>query len=205
MGKSPLLSKTLWVNLLAVIAMLVQGQTGFVLDPEAQIAILGVINLVLRIVTKEPLDWTAVKGPSGQSGRIRWDLPIALAAIGLAVVLALPLLSGCSAMFGPTADDPTLNAGKSLIATHDTIENLHESFRAPCEKEIVPASACDEVHRLALEAGPTYDAASAAEILALQSGNLQDEEQYKRWGKELAELSAKLRDLAIKHAVGQEE
>jgi low temperature requirement protein LtrA len=50
-------SKTLWVNLLSVIALVVQTQTGFIVDAEAQVALLGVINLVLRAVTKSHLNW----------------------------------------------------------------------------------------------------------------------------------------------------
>ena len=50
-------SKTLWVNLLSVIALVVQTQVGFVIDAEAQMALLGVINLVLRAVTQSHLNW----------------------------------------------------------------------------------------------------------------------------------------------------
>jgi low temperature requirement protein LtrA len=50
-------SKTLWVNLLSVIALVVQTQTEFIVDAEAQVALLGVINLVLRAVTKSHLNW----------------------------------------------------------------------------------------------------------------------------------------------------
>ena len=49
-------SKTLWVNAIAAVAGIVQVITGNAwLDVEAQVAILGVINLILRIVTKQPL------------------------------------------------------------------------------------------------------------------------------------------------------
>ena len=50
-------SKTLWLNLLSVIALVVQTQTGFIVDAEAQMALLGVINLVLRTFTKSHLNW----------------------------------------------------------------------------------------------------------------------------------------------------
>jgi hypothetical protein len=46
-------SKTLWLNGLGLVALMVQTQTGFVISPEAQTAILGLVNLVLRLVTKE--------------------------------------------------------------------------------------------------------------------------------------------------------
>jgi len=48
------LSKVIWVNALALIG-------GFfaqdILSPERQVQILGVINLVLRLVTKEEVSW----------------------------------------------------------------------------------------------------------------------------------------------------
>ena len=50
-------SKTLWVNALAVVALVAQSQWGYVLTPESQVAILGVVNLVLRAVTKTEIVW----------------------------------------------------------------------------------------------------------------------------------------------------
>ena len=44
-------SKTLWVNAIALVAIILQSFTGFIIDPESQAAILIVINLVLRAVT----------------------------------------------------------------------------------------------------------------------------------------------------------
>ena len=48
-------SKTLWVNLLAIVALVAQAELGYVLDAEAQAALLAVINLILRIITKKGL------------------------------------------------------------------------------------------------------------------------------------------------------
>ena len=48
-------SKTLWLNLLAIAALVAQGQFGYLLDAEAQAALLAVINLILRIITKKGL------------------------------------------------------------------------------------------------------------------------------------------------------
>ena len=48
-------SKTLWVNAIAMLAILVQSQTEFVINPEEQAGILVVINLILRAITKESL------------------------------------------------------------------------------------------------------------------------------------------------------
>ena len=51
------LSKTLWVNIVALAAIIAQTAAGFVIDPESQAAILAVINLILRAVTDEEIDW----------------------------------------------------------------------------------------------------------------------------------------------------
>ena len=50
-------SKMLWVNAIAIIAIIAQGQFGFIIDPVAQVAILGVINIVLRAITGEDVVW----------------------------------------------------------------------------------------------------------------------------------------------------
>ena len=50
-------SKTFWVNVIAILALLAQTQVGFIIDPEAQAALLAVANLVLRAVTKTPISW----------------------------------------------------------------------------------------------------------------------------------------------------
>ena len=54
-GKPLRKSKTFWVNLVALVALLIQSQTGFVITPEEQTAIVVVINMILRAVTKEPI------------------------------------------------------------------------------------------------------------------------------------------------------
>ena len=44
-------SKTLWVNTIALIALVLQGQFGFVIGAEEQAAIITVANLILRAFT----------------------------------------------------------------------------------------------------------------------------------------------------------
>jgi hypothetical protein len=56
-GKQVLKSKTLWMNLIATAALVVQSQTGFVIQPETQAAIIAVINMVLRFATSEEIIW----------------------------------------------------------------------------------------------------------------------------------------------------
>ena len=50
------MSKTLWVNTIAGIAGLVQAITGTaIMNPEAQVGILALVNMVLRLITKTGL------------------------------------------------------------------------------------------------------------------------------------------------------
>jgi hypothetical protein len=50
-------SKTVWVNLVAGAALIVQAQYGFLATPELQALALTGINLLLRAVTKEEITW----------------------------------------------------------------------------------------------------------------------------------------------------
>lgn len=57
-GKSILTSKTFWTNLVALVAMGIQAVTNTEVVPaETQAALLGVVNVVLRIVTRKPIEW----------------------------------------------------------------------------------------------------------------------------------------------------
>jgi hypothetical protein len=49
-------SKTLWVNAIALAAMIIQANYGFIIAPEEQIAIITIVNLILRAVTKTGLE-----------------------------------------------------------------------------------------------------------------------------------------------------
>jgi len=51
------LSKTLWVNIIAAIAVFISAQFGYTVTAEETAVILAAINLVLRTITKEPLEW----------------------------------------------------------------------------------------------------------------------------------------------------
>lgn len=58
MEKKWYLSKTFWVNIIAIVALIGQSYLGEqFLPPEDQVIILGAVNLVLRFVTKEKLTW----------------------------------------------------------------------------------------------------------------------------------------------------
>ena len=57
MTKNYITSKTMWVNFVAIVAIVAQGQFGFVIDPAAQAAMIVMINMVLRAITGEELSW----------------------------------------------------------------------------------------------------------------------------------------------------
>ena len=57
-SKSIFVSKTFWVNLIAIAAMTAQGLTGKEIIPlEMQGTILGAVNVVLRLITKQAVTW----------------------------------------------------------------------------------------------------------------------------------------------------
>ncbi|MEM4720573.1 MAG: hypothetical protein QXT73_00750 [Candidatus Methanomethylicaceae archaeon] len=58
MNKKPwYTSKTLWVNFLALIASFLQLKYGIVFEPALQGVVLTLINIVLRIITREEVVW----------------------------------------------------------------------------------------------------------------------------------------------------
>jgi hypothetical protein len=48
-------SKTLWVNIIALVSMIITAATGTTIDPEVAVGVLAIINVGLRFVTKVPL------------------------------------------------------------------------------------------------------------------------------------------------------
>jgi hypothetical protein len=56
-GKPFYTSKMIWLNLIALVASLIQARYGLVMSPEEQGVILTVLNLILRSVTKEEIVW----------------------------------------------------------------------------------------------------------------------------------------------------
>lgn len=55
--KDILLSKTFWINLIAIGAIAVQIQTGFIISPAHQAIILSAVNILLRRITNKPVVW----------------------------------------------------------------------------------------------------------------------------------------------------
>ena len=57
MGKRLLTSKTIWVNIIALALASIQIKTGLVIPGEMQGILLALVNVILRMVTKEPVNW----------------------------------------------------------------------------------------------------------------------------------------------------
>ena len=51
-------SKTFWVNIIAMVALIVQSKMGYIINPETQAGILGIINVILRFVTNQSVSWS---------------------------------------------------------------------------------------------------------------------------------------------------
>ena len=49
-------SKTFWVNLIAIGAIIAQVEYGYIINLEAQLLILSVVNLIMRGITNEGLE-----------------------------------------------------------------------------------------------------------------------------------------------------
>ena len=51
-------SKLLFVNILALVAIIIQVATGHDdFSPELQVSVLAAINVLLRLITNKPLEW----------------------------------------------------------------------------------------------------------------------------------------------------
>lgn len=50
-------SRTLWINIIAIANIIIRAELGLTLTPEAELAILAGVNLVLRMITKEKIVW----------------------------------------------------------------------------------------------------------------------------------------------------
>lgn len=49
-------SKTLWLNVIGIAGIILQCEYGFVIDAELEFAILGGINVLLRLITNKGLE-----------------------------------------------------------------------------------------------------------------------------------------------------
>lgn len=172
-------SKTLWINLLAIGALIAQSQFGYILSPEIQAAILGIVNLVLRTVTNSPLDWSGSSTPPNESatdtdsqgtataGHIRLPLLFLLAAFA-----CLSFLVGGCATSGQAAhvDTPLQTAGKSLLAVKGSIVTASAATARLCQVGTIGVEKCVKAKQAYAAAKPAYDFAMESYLLMSSGG-----------------------------------
>lgn len=180
------LSKILWVNTIAVLALLLQTRFGFVIDPEAQTGLLAVVNLALRAITRQPLEWKP-SGPDDGNTELPHFIPptgtagfmrLRLLFAGLLILSAMMLMcTGCastpSTSQPPTAtasDSPQVLAGKSLLAVKSTIVTAATATDALCKAGKIPADICSQAKTAYELAQPAYDAAVDSYLLMTSGG-----------------------------------
>jgi hypothetical protein len=194
------LSKTLWFNCIAMLALLLQTRYGFVLDVEAQAGLLTVVNILLRAVTNAKLDWENKSElgepphfipPGSTAGFIQ--LPLILMLLSLALFGCL--LNACSttnpgvpadwiaplfsnpALSAPvtppvatTKDNPMQTAGKALLAVKSTIVTAATATDAFCKAGKISADKCAQAKVAYEQAKPAYDAAVDSYLLMTSQG-----------------------------------
>lgn len=203
------LSKTLWVNTIAVLALLLQSHIGFVISPESQAGLLAVVNLILRVITGSAINWATPAaddippGPPATAGFIR--LPL-LPVIMLAMLCALASLSGCATTTSTgTAtgsavdtinknDSPQILAGKSLLAVKSTIVSAAQAIDALCKAGTIDTDTCRRAHDAYQLAKPAYD--SAVESYLLMMSGLGDPAAFAAALQRSQSLAANLLSLA---------
>lgn len=181
MGKAFYLSKTFWLNVLAIVGLILQSYTEFVLSPEAQVAILGLINIVLRAITNEPLSW------GNQGGRINSPLALHLLMACLALGLLVTSLSGCAI----TQQSHASIAAKSLLAAQAVTVGLAEAADDMCTAGTLNQSQCDQIDNIYGQARASYDVAANLLIVAIESG---ESEESAAWANYLA-VSARFSEI----------
>lgn len=174
MEKTILTSKTVWVNIIAFIAMLVQSKTGFVIDADSQIAILAVINLLLRMVTKSAITWK------------KDDTKI---ITGLLVIM---LFAG----YGCTAANLEKNTYATLSVSQVTYDTALSTIGDLYKQGKIPEQTKAEIIEKAKKYKQAHNTAVAAFLAYKESGLVADQENYLDTLSKASTLLAEFLDLA---------
>lgn len=187
-------SKTLWLNAIAVLALIIQSQANFVIDVEAQAGLLAFINLVLRLITKEPINWT---GTSTDSASTNNQAGFASLPLLLGMGLLCLALAGCASIAPPAGDykdAPLQTAGKSLLAAKSTITTAATTVDNLCKLHVLDTGTCSQA-RIAYDMSkPAYNSAVDAYLLLSQGGDPAD---FAASLKRLQDIAANLLKLTV--------
>ena len=119
------------------------------------------------------------------------------------LIIGMLLLSLTACATTGTKTDPNITIGNSLLATKQTILNIHEAFRTPCKSGLVAATDCKNVDAMTLQAEPMYDALVDALVLNIQTGTVSADSQAKQ--KALETLAGDMVALTIKYSIKTQE
>ena len=190
--KQYFMSKTLWANLLAMVALFVQKEYGFVIDAEVQLGLLAAINAALRFVTKEPLDWGKIEK---EPGFIR--LPLLLLMTQFAACL---LLVACAT--SPTRNEsPQSVSAKSLLSARQLIISAGITADSLCTTGVLKQRDCDQARDLYEQGQAAYRVAADAFLIALEAGDSSSWKEFEATQPRLMSLATNL-DTLVKSFSG---
>lgn len=176
-GKTLWQSRTFWVNVVAIVALIVQTYTGYIISPEAQLVVLGFVNTGLRLITKQPIEWPAGRGVS-QDGFITSRLAVATAGaflFGSLILLTLLILTGCASL---QKESPEGLATKSLLTMKEAVVAAAVAGDGLCKQQILNADQCSRLAVIYRQAQPAYDLAAGSLVTALQVNNAEGWTRY---------------------------
>lgn len=179
-------SKTFWLNLIAIVALVLQTYTGFIIDPEKQVVILGIVNTILRFITKTPINWGGVA--EGQQGfaSIRF-----LLAVVMAIALMM-LVSGCATGVTAKRETPQSIAAKTLLSSHQAVKGTAVTVDELCSQGIMKQASCTRARELYAQAQAAWFTSTDAYLLYLISADAAAKDRYE---KSLSGLQALIFDL----------
>lgn len=143
------LSKTLWANMIMIGALIAQAvNSSFVVSPEIQGGILAIVNVILRLITNQAIDWSVSDGiheppasPGGNAGFIRLRL-----IIGVLLTAVMITFCGCAGLTSQQVREDLKTAGQVVGVGLDVAMTL-------CRTGAIPPDTC-----AAIAAGDlTYD------------------------------------------------
>jgi hypothetical protein len=199
--KAWFLSKTLWFNAVAILAIVIQlFNHYYIIPPEVQSGILAIINIILRTISGQPLEWkTSSDGseepphfiPPNPAGFIQRPLILMLLSLALfgcllnacsttnpgvpadwiAPLFSNPALSApVTTPVATTKDNPMQTAGKALLAVKSTIVTAATATDALCKAGKISADKCAQAKTAYEQAKPAYDAAVDSYLLMTSQG-----------------------------------
>lgn len=194
MGKKAYTSKTLWANIVGIIVILIQAQAGYVIDPVVQTGLLGLINIILRLITKEPIQWGKDSDNSGGSDGLNGLN--GLNSFGMCLLVIL-LVSGCA--YNIKNETREVSATKTMISMREAIVTIAATADQMCTQGTLNQDQCNKVAEMYRKAEVTYDFAADALAVALSGQNVESAKWsvYQSHHNAFVKLFADITNIAI--------